>query len=464
MKKLILLIAFALPFVGKAQTIVNGNFESFTATSYDIPGTNFTTNPQTIQACGKASVIKSTDAHGGSYAVEVTTVTDGVTTAGGGFINGTPLNNHSFLGGQPYSSQPTDITGYYKYSTPGTDTGRILVIFKKNGHIIYEDSFKLVPASSYTKFDFKIALSSAPDTFMFGAVSSYQLVGNYSKPMLVAGSTLFLDDVSFTGATTMQTIPDGDFESWSNTTYDAPDGWSFEGNNYIVSTDAYKGKYALQMYNSLNGDGSVNITEMTNSTYSQRGNGHGRPFSNTVDTLSGHYKYTSVGGDSAYIYLTFFKNGSGMDFKSKYLVAESAYTYFEIPINLSFTPDSMAIDVLSSSYLNPHNGSSLLIDEIQLKSAPLNTGIWKTEKTVSSIRLYPNPANASIRIIPGNDFSKNSSLVIYNSVGQIMSSVQLNEPSYPNGIEIRLDGWKSGMYFYHLYSAGSTNEGNFIKE
>ncbi len=465
MRKIHLLIAFILPLALGAQNIPNGNFESWNTTNYDEMNNGWNNaNRESIPKLGLLAVTKTTDKHGGNYAIRLETVSKVGDTVPGYVVN-TPGDPVKQPGGFAYSAQPTKITGYYKYSPSGSDKGLILVVFKKNSKIISLDTFSLSAASSYTAFSFNLSLTSAPDTMVFAAVSSIGALNNGNG---ISGSVLFLDDIAFTGSTTMPAIPNGDFESWTATSIDVLNGWNIEGdNNNVTKTSIkYKGNYAVEMKTGLNGDGSANPAYITN------GKGHngppdgGQPFTNTIDTIEFYYKYTSVGNDTAMAMLQ-VTGASNFWGQTLSLPAQSVYHLMEIPINTgSWTPDSLNISFQSSKWpYSPKNaGSSLLIDEVQLKSAPLTTGINGQKNPFSTLRLYPNPANASTRIFPGNDISRNSELNVYNSVGQLMTTIKLNETSYPNGVEIKLDGWKSGMYFYHLSGENSNNEGSFIKE
>ena len=466
MKKLQLLFVFMLPLAMFGQTIPNGNFENWNSTYYDVMSTGwYSSNMQSVPWEGLSSVTKSTDKHGGNYAVKIETVTKGSDTTSGYIVNvnGDP---QKAPGGFAYSAMPTKITGYYKYTPGGIDEAIILVNFKKGGKLISSDTVLLGVASSYTYFEHTLSLSSTPDTVVIGATNSVAALKNKNGGV---GSVLLLDDLAFTGSGSMPAIQDGDFETWNTASYDVVDSWatySNDNNEIIKTTDKYKGTYAAQLQTIMNGDGTPNTGYMTNGKAPSSGPPDGgRPFTNSIDTLVFHYKYSTANNDSASVMLQ-IRGKSNFWSRTYNLPAESSYTYFEIPINTGWTPDSLNITFQSSKWPSSKSsiGSTFIIDEVQLKSAPLITGIWKTEKAVSNVRLYPNPANTSIRIVPASEFSKNGSLVIYNSTGQIMSSMQLNEPAYPNGIEIKLDGWKSGVYFYHLYSATTNNEGNFIKE
>ena len=464
MRKLLFLFIAALPMGLFAQTIPNGGFESWNSTGYDILNGWNNANRESIPMLGLVAVTKTTDKHGGNYAIRLETLSKGSDTVPGYVVN-TPGDPLKQPGGFAYSAQPTKITGFYKYSPTGKDRAMILVVFKKNSSVISFDTFSLSSASGYTSFTFNLSLKSTPDTMVIGAVSSASALENGNG---TAGSVLFLDDIAFTGSGSLPAIMNGDFENWTTASLDVVNGWNVQAVDNTISrtTDKFKGNYAMEMKTGMNGDGSANPTFITNGKTHNGPPDGGLPFTNSIDTLVFHYKYNSVGNDSALAMLQIRGSGNKFWGQTLSLPAQTSYTTMEIPINTGWTPDSLNISFQSSKwpYSAKNVGSTLIIDEVQLKSSPLATGINGSKNLFSSLHLYPNPAITSTRIFPGNNISMNSELTVYNSMGQLMTSIKLAEASYPDGVEIKLDGWKAGMYFYHLSGENVNSEGSFIKE
>src|ERR1700741_5233135 len=132
MKK-ILLTFFATVSTSLAfsQSIPNGNFENWNTKSFEDPLYWACSNDETH---GNGYVAnnaeKTTDAKSGSFAIKLTTVTNGVDPAGGYFADGNP--GVPPQGGMPYNQMPTGIKLWHKYNIMPGDTGLILVQFKKN--------------------------------------------------------------------------------------------------------------------------------------------------------------------------------------------------------------------------------------------------------------------------------------------------------------------------------------------
>jgi len=469
--KHILSLAILLPFMASGQTIVNGNFESWTATPYDMLAGWTNSNVQSIPQIGKPSYFKSTDAHSGSYALELQTVTNGVDTVGAYTLDApNPGGKGNFTGGTPYSSQPTKITGYYKYSSPGKDSAGMLVIFKKAGVIISQDMFTLAPVSGYTAFSHNLSLNSTPDSMIIGIVSSYRIINNnnYSTGE-IPGSTLYMDDLVFTGTGTMAPIPGGDFENgWTTVNIESPVGWQGDGDPGTIyqTTDSYKGMYAVKLEETSDGG----ETDLTNGNPTHNGSPTGGvAYSATKDTLIGYYKFAPIGGDSARVNINFSKNGSNIYSAYANLTAAGSYTMFSIPYSLFSVPDTMEIDFGTrgpggNGRGTGHAGTTLIVDEIQLKSQPLHTGIELFHPNHAILSAYPNPASGLININPIPTTNGQGSLEIYNSLGQALIFKNLSEIANGNGIELNTESLKPGMYFYNVTNNGFSGSGTFIKK
>jgi len=471
MKSIKQYLAFAifLPLMASGQTIVNGNFESWTATPFDVLNGWNNSNSQSIPQIGKISCFKSTSAYSGSYAVELQTVTDGVDTVGAYILDGNP-GNGNLTGGIPYAAKPTNITGYYKYSSPGIDSGAVIVAFKKAGAIISETRFTLGKASAYTAFSFNVNLSSTPDSVIIGAVSSYRIVsnnGNYSTG-IIPGSTLYLDALAFTGSGTMPPIPGGGFENWTTTNIESPDGWLGDGDPGTIyqTTDSYKGLYAIKLEETSDGG----ETSITNGRPTHNGSPKGGvAYTGTKDTLIGYYKFAPVKGDLAAININFTKNGINVFSGNANLTSTGTYTMFSIPFSLSSAPDSMEIDFgtrgnVSNNGGTGHAGTILIVDEIQLKSQPLHTGFELFHPSQARLSAYPNPSTDRINIYPVPATNGQGSVEIYNALGQLMILKNLGESGNSTRIELNTETLKPGLYFYYVAKSEFNGSGTFIKK
>ena len=329
------------------DSIQNGNFERWDSSTYDYPQNfPFTSNPQNFYEYQLPfNVTKTTDSYHGNYAIQLTTNASATDTSFGYFLNinpNTSPNPSSWEGGFPYDQQPTGIRGYYKYNVATADSGTIIILFKKAGSIIGMYSYSLGGIHiSYTLFNFTFnpALPVAPDTVIIGAISCKFAGGN---PHGIAGSTLMLDSISFTGGVSQPSMLDGDFESWQSQTIVSLANWNsiYNGSQETGisrTTDAVQGDYALELktyQGNRNNQTAALSAQVSTGYYPNNCNGNcyeqgGSPFSNQIDTLAFYYKYTPSGNDSAAINLNFKKNGSSIFGTSTFLTSSDKYQYKE---------------------------------------------------------------------------------------------------------------------------------------
>jgi hypothetical protein len=469
-----LLFTFALTstiasnVIAQTPSIPNGNFENWTSITYELPQNYvWSSNSDALRKNVPFNVVKSTDAYHGNYAVQMTTQIIGGDTMPGIFVNVNPKDGNpaNWTGGFAYSQTPTGMKGYYKSAIASPDTAFILAFFYKSGVMIGQYGYYFYGNhSTYTPFSvsFMPALPQAPDTVIFGAGSS-----NYANTANMRdGSMLLLDSISFTGVSSQPALFNGDFETWQSTTIDKPNDWFSEGGGdsptggAYKTTDAKAGNSAIELITYLGDNDGIPRArggQISTGWYPDNCNNNcyqqgGYPFSNQIDTLAFWYKHTpSVGTGTAEVRLNFKNNGTNIWGTGASLSASANYQYMEIPFNIGQMPDTVIIDIESSEWQDSSLtfvGSSLKIDEIYFKSAPLTTGLFnhKSEKTIS---VFPNPTNGKIQI---NAFGFNAQRVeVYNVVGEKMFvSADFKQQ---NSNEIDLSSFQNGVYFVKVFES-----------
>lgn len=409
MKKLYLILLI-LPLHTWGQAILNGDFESWNSTSSDELTGWYNSNSESVRQVGKLSVTKTSDSQSG-FAIKLETVSNGSDTAGAYYVN-TPSDPMKGEGGMPFAAMPTHINGYYKYNLPGSDTALMLVIFKKNGNVISTDLFKIRGTGqqlNYAPFSFALSLSTMPDSVIIAAASS-NLIGEIG---IEPGSTFYLDQLNFSGATAMPSISNGDMENWTVSTVYTPQGWSSQG-DISRSASAYSGSYALQLNTTDFNGGNFEPAGITNGYFTENsGPKGGRPYTLQTDTLKGYYRYNGSNQDSAQVYLNFYKNGMNFFSYTKRLGTAGTYTYFEIPFNLNQAPDTINIQIQSAQW-PPTGPSTLFLDKLYLGSQPL--GLFEEAQDLAYV--FPNPASDKLHINFGEPVTSGTMLKISNILGE----------------------------------------------
>lgn len=248
---------------------------------------------------------------------------------------------------------------------------------------------------------------------------------------MIRSTFLFIIAVVF-GYTAVQsqTIPNGTFESWSDTIH----ATSWNNNNstsahYVRrSTSVHGGSWAaLLVTTPIGSSGDLSgILTLGTINLSTQVVTRGKPLSGKPTEFHGYYKYTpGNASDKMSIALSITKWNSGTRqtlFSNTFTAGTAAnYTLFSMPITYSpYTaiPDSFNI-IVKSSATNVYRGSHLWVDDFAFTS---NVGI--EEPLEFSPQVMPNPANENLFVkLNGEEFE----ISIYNISGQRLLSERTNE-------------------------------------
>lgn len=470
MKKKILLLIFVMfgAYLHAIDLIPNASFENWSSSTYENP-TNypFTSNLQSYFNQNQYNLVKTTDAYNGQYAVKLSTVETHYGSSMGYFINTDPDegDNTNWTNGILYNEAPTGIRGYYKYNVENADSAMIMITFRKSGASIGDYVFKIGGnKTAYTLFDFQFepALTEIPDSVIFGATSS-----DYMKyDGGVAGSVLYLDNVSFTGVSSQPALFNGDFEEWtSEQTPIKLDSWNkfeWQQQGFTRTMDAKDGNYAIELTSFAGDEDDVARNEpgfLTNGYWDNNCgcNKGGIPYTNMIDTLTFWYKYMPMGNDKAEISMQFKKNTQSIDWRNLELDASANYRYMEIPISLQQACDTVIINFISSLWNNKdisYVGSKLTLDKLQFKSQIVYTNL-QTVSSGSNFEIYPTSTNGIFSI--KNPEQTAYTMEVYSSTGAKISFKQ-NTPN-----EINLSNQPTGMYIVRLVSGNKSVNKRIIK-
>ena len=440
MKKLITFLACGLAFASQAQqTLLNGNFENWDSVVTTTPSFWLTSERESI---GLNTAIKTTDAFSGS-AIKLETKAGNGRVAFGYFVNtdGDPTQGQ---GGTPYSQKPSSLKGYFKGTIVNGDSAVLLLIFKKNGVIISNQQFKFGQSRvAYTAFNFSINLTQSPDTVILAGAAS-NVVDNQNPPI---GSIAYFDELSFDGASITEQLPNSNFDSWETTTYYSLQNWTVMGvGENARSTDAYKGRAAVKLSVQMGGDKAYGSALFYGTVSQNQFNGQAYfPYTKQNDTLVFYYKYKQVGGDTAIVFASCKKDISTIGGAYVLLQATNVYTRMEVPIVSFQAPDSLMLGFgVSTGNTSAHLGSELWIDEVTLKSEPLNTtGLGQYLSNKPILQIYPNPCSNTLEVLSnGNTILSYS---IFDMNGKMMQQNQLLNSSIQTGSLV------AGMYVIQFY-------------
>jgi len=470
-----LIIAFGMCINAFSQ-IINGNFENWNTISWETLDFANTLTEDLIANGSPSNTIKTSDSQNGNFALRLESVlVDDVEPVFGFALFG-QFGDDGAETGYPFSQNPSTIQGYYKCNLAPGDTAILLVSFWSNDETISLDLFKFAgEINAYTNFSFplNIPFGANIDSVTVGMASANAVAEDFS---VTPGSWIQFDNFSFGGFGITENLPNADFENWTTVSVDEPANWftfnaqlqAFLGNSYVERhVPGYAGNSAVKITTISFSDGQIGF--ISNGSQGLQGEfGGGVPFTNLVDTLCGYYIYQPAAGsnDSAIVNLVFSAAGDEFAYAPRLFESAAQYTYFEIPFFLFQAPEQVRIDISSSKFEQnlAYNGSTLIIDELQFKSAPLSTNIKKPFHNPFSVMIFPNPAKDFVNLT-FETTEKSIVFLLYDNLGNVMLKESKNTMiAGKHTIQINIANFASGIYHYQIAGQNSIlKSGKLVK-
>jgi len=374
-----------------------------------------------------------------------------------------------------YNNIPDSIKIAVKHNILTSDTGAIAVMFTKNGTVIGMGMKIFLGVQSTWSLE-TIPINwvppaiLSPDTVVL-FVSSSSLDGTQ-----IPGSWLQVDNLEFSGS--VDPIPNGGLENWNPITIEEPNDWwtiNFAGvynNSFSVtkSTDAHHGSYAARIETIEVFDDTMGF--ITNGHLGDDGPMGGMAVWQNPHKLSGYYKYTPVGPDSALagvFSLDYTATDTILvDSNMIKLPAAYNYTYFEIPLQYNGWPiiDSFNITFASSNIEDDLYyvglGSVLYIDSLNLSYKPLS--INENADSKNEFRVFPNPADDIINITTKLPVKGDLQISIYNSIGKLVLEKNLTPLSFNDFFKLDISNLKPAIYIYKIQTDEDIINGKIIKK
>ena len=454
-----------------SQNIANGDFENWTSIdAYEEPDNMYIAGIHAYFLTGSVNATKSTDKIEGNFSVKLVSTIINSDTLFGLVTNSNDIED-GLSGGQPYTDKPDSVFFSAKYNIQANDTAIIFVLFKRLGVDMGVGMYQFTGSqtnwqSQAVAINWFSGLPVNPDTMLFAAVSSNP-DGNVQN-----NSELFLDNVHF--GTANAALINGGFENWTMKSFEQPDDWSTFNFASIVyppayvkkSTDAHNGTYALEITTQLL-NGKDTIAHIANSDIlNDNWQGGQRVYLNPMK-LTGYYKYTPIGNDSAAIAIRTTRwdavSNQRITIQERLVTlgAASSYTAFSIDLTHNAWPnvDTLGIAFGSSNIhsgnINVALGSKLLLDSLNITYFPV--GISENNAKKQSIKIYPQPASDYVNFKIDNT-AQSVKIIIYNSNGKLIKSFNKSSTSL---VQINTTDLSSGVYFYQINIDSRISKGKF---
>jgi hypothetical protein len=270
-----------------------------------------------------------------------------------------------------------------------------------------------------------------------------------------------------------QTIPNGNFESWS---LGSPNGWVTYNSIYFLVglsappavqlSPAPEGSYAIKLVNeysttdSMVFPGFAVLGDMNPLT----GSGSiGVPFTDRPGSLDGVFQqHGATLGDTIAISCVLTKWDAAtasqlfIGAASFFSQAEvSSWTDFSFPFqyDLPDAPDSMTVYLYSFG----GDGSSLSVDNLHFSG----TTEVSENAALADVVVFPNPAHEEVFVDCSVFVNQPVQAMVYDIQGNLVY-----ETNWTNGglKRLNVNDWSKGQYILHLQSGGMTKKKSFIKQ
>jgi len=103
-------------------------------------------------------------------------------------------------------------------------------------------------------------------------------------------------------------------------------------------------------------------------------------------------------------------------------------------------------NVLAKFVTTNKNGNNLYLDNINLASSSIPSGLTKNKANALNVSVYPNPNSGNTNILITSNKTQNAKLTVMNSVGQLVSEKEIGLTAGKNSVGVDLSSVANGIY------------------
>lgn len=456
-KQLIFLFIIGASISLSAQNIPNVGFESWTETS------SFSIDNWFV--AGAAT--RTTDAYEGGTAVRLE---NNASTQSKSFVASGPIGPGG-VASIPYDEAPLSMRFRAKYNLAAGDKAQIVSAFRSGPNYIAVSSITIEGNSmdTFTYFSVPIQyqISTIPDSVAV-IITSLELDSNTVN----GDGYIVIDDLHFASISTRnKDIPNGNFNSWSETQTRHLDGWQTT-DSYLfqisgqrinppivseITDDVHGGSTALELRNRLWGADTMPGVIFTGPD-PEEFETPSFPINQKWKYIEGFYKYNPEGGDSATIAVSLFKSGVPIGGVQAILFtpkSDWSYFAFEFQYLVDITPDSATLFITNSNPDQPHGlNTTLVLDDVQFTNQ--NLGVF--DLFANKLNVFPNPFRDEIHL-SGIQNIEDAIYEIRDARGRLVKSGDVTR-----NLIIDMRNTDSGIYFLHIEGEHVLTDKIVVKE
>lgn len=374
------------------------------------------------------------------------------------------VDDNPLTGGVPFAYRPDTLICWLNYSIPQNDTGYVLLALKSQGATISQKFYPLTGSTSNQFIEQKLKIdytsTNVPDSIVMGFVNTnpFNDQNTYTN-----GAFLAVDNIRFN--TPVPSLPNFDFEQWTQYIYTKPEGWYAEKYNFnnegfynttALTTDRYLHDRAVLISNNIVGAKMIKGEMTTVKTRNDIWQKPSFPIVANYQFLTGYYKFEQENGDTAFVNVRLFKNGVNMA-NGEYLFTQSNNDYmpFIVPIqyqdpNQEILADSATI-IIHSYRSDVRGNSKLWLDALSFDGA-ISNSVSSIVSENRDVLLFPNPCNQFFTLNFSNQQAQNVTIRLFDLSGRCLKTI-LEQPLSQGGhqINVNTEDLSNGCYFCILY-------------
>jgi hypothetical protein len=107
-------------------------------------------------------------------------------------------------------------------------------------------------------------------------------------------------------------------------------------------------------------------------------------------------------------------------------------------------------NVLAKFVTTNQNGNNLYLDNINLASSSIPSGLVKNNVNQLNLSVYPNPNTGMTHVIINSDKNQLAKLTVMNAIGQVVIEKLLDLSTGNNNASVDLSAYTSGIYLVNL--------------
>jgi hypothetical protein len=262
-----------------------------------------------------------------------------------------------------------------------------------------------------------------------------------------------------------QSVPNGDFETWSDP--NTPANWAVSSTTLAPlgvapnvsqeTTNPGEGSSSVKLTTASFNAGPVSIAAsgaISSGTITYANNtlefGGGFPFTTRPGQLTGVYKYTPTGVDSSYVWVLLSRWNTTTNQRDTVATGAwwnnqtvNAWTPFGVTLNYlsALDPDTALIVALSTkriAVIGGSAGSALWLDDMAFE---FGAGV-NDLNNVKTINAYPNPATDVLNIeMNAGDYTK---ALVYDMTGRLVNTLAIE------GTSVNVSALNEGQYVMEM--------------